>query len=353
MNNNTDAPILPKTCRAMAFCGPDNSDRLELINLIRPEPSEANVLIEVERSGVAFGDIIRSTDTAIPIGSYPWVPGYDVSGTIIAVGSRAADEGWARGDRVTAFCTTGGYADCIEISTELIARLPDGLDFSSACAINLNYLTAWQLLFRIARLPRLLPVGGRPPVILVQSAAGGVGSALLELARLFSIKAYGSCSAGKMDLVRELGGIPLDRNQENPYALIQRDEAQGLDAVFESRGFLSARSSRRLLHRRGCVAVFGFLEHYHRGDFFKMLPFVAKSLGFFLPTARCRGSLYLIDPEKKNNWYREDLASLLHLASEGKISPLIHSEIPLEKANDAWNMLKSGAVRGKLLLSHG
>jgi NADPH:quinone reductase-like Zn-dependent oxidoreductase len=331
----------------MARTSPDSQGILEPVELVKPAPEAHEVLIRITRCGVAFGDIIRSTDTAIPIRSYPWVPGYDLAGVVEEAGD---ESGLTTGQRVSAFSTTGGYARYICLPASLVVPLPQEVGDDEGCAVNLNYLTAWQMMFRIAGLPRLSLAGEPPPAILIQSAAGGVGTALLQLARLFGIRAYGSASPGKLDLVEELGGIPINREAEDPYAVIRSSETEGLDAVFETRGFSSARSSRMLLKKRGTVVVFGFLEHYHRGDFSRMTSLVWNSLGFFSPTARGRGRLFLIDPEKRNRWYREDLPVLINFCADRRIRPIIDQVFPLEAANDAWQRLIRSETRGKVLL---
>jgi NADPH:quinone reductase-like Zn-dependent oxidoreductase len=332
---------------AMACLSRGSHGVLEPVEFVRPAPEPGNLLIRITRSGVAFGDIIRSLGTAIPIRSYPWVPGYDLSGVVEEAG---ADSGLSPGDRVTAFSTTGSYAGYIELPGHLVMPLPDEVDDDAGCALNLNYLTAWQMMFRIASLPRLSLAGGRRPAVLIQSAAGGVGTALLQLARLFGFRAFGSARSAKLPLVEQLGGIPIDRESADPYMIIRREAPEGLDAVFETRGFSSAAESRRLLKRSGTVVVFGFLQHYHRGDFSRMIPLVWNSLGFFSPAARGRGRLFLVDPGKRNSWYREDMASILQICARGAIAPVIDSVMPLVKANEAWERLRSSRTRGKILL---
>lgn len=353
-----ESPLSVEMYRAMAVLSADSAGMLEEIEMVSPLPSPGNVVIRVHRAGVAFGDIIRASNSITKLHSFPWVPGYDLAGEVVAVGPvepnaparRSEFPHLAPGDRVSAWAFNGAYGQYIEVPAAMAMKIPENLSYDYACALNLNYITAWQLLFRAAGLPRLALTDGRRPVIWVQSAAGGVGTALLQLAALFGIKAYGSASAGKHDLVESLGGIPLDYRRSGFTKQILESEKDGLDAVFESRGLGSAGSSRKLLKKGGRLVLFGFLDDFARGTLTRNTAYLFSALSLFAPFQKGKPVVYGINPEKKLNWYREDLARLLELGATGKIKPVISEVLPLDQAQSAWEKLKSGQVRGKILL---
>lgn len=327
-----------------------------------PTPRPGHALVRVRRAGVAFGDIIRSTDSILRIKEFPWTPGYDISGDIVSISPGKNNTNFPPefreniektlqpGTAVAAFCSEGGYSQYVELPLELLVPIPDNLGYDKSCALVLNYLTAWQMMFRVAQLPRLQLAGRERPSIFVQSAAGGVGTAVLQLAQAFNIRAYGTASPEKHDLVRSLGGIPFNYNDRDMVSRIYSQVPEGLDAVFETRGFDSAEDSRKLLKRRGKIVLFGFLEHHSNQDIYHRIRFSLKGLRFFLPFYNGRAAMYLINPRRNIVHYREDLERLLHLGNDGIINPVISAVYPLEDAQEAWNLMKSRKSRGKFLL---
>lgn len=349
--------------RSMAVPDREHAGALEEIRLAHsPTPRPGHALVKIHRAGVAFGDIIRSTDSILRIREFPWTPGYDISGEIISVAPPDHDDRFPKefrstlektlkpGTPVAAFCSEGGYSQYVELPLELLVPIPGDLSYDDSCALVLNYLTAWQMMFRVAKLPRLQLEGRQQPAVFVQSAAGGVGTAVLQLAQAFNIRAYGTASPEKHDLVRKLGGIPLDYRDKDLVSRILQEEPGGLDAVFETRGFDSAVTSRKLLKPRGRIVLFGFLEHHSNMDIYRRLRFVLKGARFFLPVQNGRSSLYLINPGRNIVHYREDLERLLHLGNDGILQPVISAVLPLEDAEEGWNLMKERKSRGKILL---
>ncbi len=134
----------------------------------------------------------------------------------------------------------GAYRESIDVESRFVVPVPPGLGDETAALLPLNYLTAYAMIERCARLQ-----SGQS--FLIHGAAGGVGSAALELARLLGLRAYGSASAPKRDLVASLGGIPLHREDDRWKEELERLESGGVDAAFDAFGIASFRRSWRSL----------------------------------------------------------------------------------------------------------
>src|SRR5262249_20178614 len=156
-----------------------------------------------------------------------FTPGYDIAGTVDAVGP-ALDASLV-GRRVAVFMPgpgIGGYAEHVCVGADRLVLIPDGIDPAEAGCLGLNYITAYQLLHRVVRLRE----GQR---VLVPGAAGGVGTALLDLGRLLALEMYGTASAAKHDFVRARGAIPIDYRSGDFAPRIAELTGDGVDAVFD------------------------------------------------------------------------------------------------------------------------
>src|SRR6266849_1500947 len=154
-----------------------------------PEPAAGEVRVKVLASGVAFGDVIYRT---VFRGHMLATPGYDIVGTADKLGAGVTT--LAIGQVVAALPVRGGYAEYINIAATELVPVPDGLDPAEAVSMVLNYVTAYQLLHRVAHVKK----GQR---ILIHGAAGGVGTALLQLGRLAEVEMYGTASKRKHQII--------------------------------------------------------------------------------------------------------------------------------------------------------
>src|SRR5215467_13033666 len=151
------------------------ANALEVVREPAPEPGPGEVRIRVEAAGVSFGDIAQRSNVffagAPPL---PYTPGYDVVGRVDAIGDEVT--GVTLGERVVALTMFSGYARYVCVPAAWLVRVPAHVDAAQAVALVLNYATAWQMLRRIARVKA-------GDAVLVYGASGGVGTALLDLAR--------------------------------------------------------------------------------------------------------------------------------------------------------------------------
>jgi NADPH:quinone reductase-like Zn-dependent oxidoreductase len=233
--------------------------------------------------------------------------------------------------------------------------VPSGLDPAEAVSLVLNYITAYQMLHRSAR----VRPGQR---VLIHGAAGGVGSALLQLGRLASLEMYGTCSAKGMAAVSELGGIPIDYQHQDFVQEIRRLPLGGVDVVFDGIGGTHIWRSRKALRPGGRVVAYGLTGSLRGGRasgrpggrhrYREIAIFGVYIAGGWLFPGRKRVAPYSIQWLKRLRpaWFRHDLMSLLDLLQQQKIKPLIAQRFPLVEARHAHELLGKGGVTGKIVL---
>jgi NADPH:quinone reductase-like Zn-dependent oxidoreductase len=321
---------------------------LTLVDEPMPQPGRGQVRLRVLATGVAFADVLMREGLYPHTPPYPFAPGYDVVGNIDAVGPDAAD--LSVGQRVAALTVIGGYARYIVVPAQDCVAVPEGVDSASAVALVLNYLTAYQMLHRVAA----VAAGSR---ILVHGAAGGAGSALVELAALSGCAIYGTASKAKHELLTRLGAVPIDYRSEDFVARIRELTGTGVDAVFDPVGGKNWRRSFATLRPAGVMVCYGVSAMMSGGrrNFWNILRFLV-GMPLYTPLSLLGKSLGVCGfnvtlwKQSRPDLYRSDLTTLLRMLADGRIAPLIAARLPLEKAAEAHAMLNSASVSGKIVL---
>jgi NADPH2:quinone reductase len=199
--------------------------------------------------------------------------------------------------------------------------------------------------------------------VLIHGAAGGVGSALLQLGRLAGLEMYGTCSSQRAAAVCDLGGIPIDYRNLDFVKEIHRLTGDGVDAVFDGVGGANAWRSRDVLRPKGRVVVYGFTSRLSGGRMasaysggrhrFREAAVLGRYVlaSWFLP-GRKRMIPYSIQTLKRLRpaLFRQDLGALLNLLQQRKIKPIIARRFPLSEAREAQELLGKEGVTGKIVL---
>jgi len=268
----------------------------------------------------------------------PFVPGYTIIGVVDAAGSDVTQA--APGDKVAAYLIISGYAEYAYFRETQIIPFPASLNPGKAVPLLLNYLTAYQILHRSAK----VKAGHK---VLVIGASGGCGTAFLDLGRLANLKMYGFASKSKHAVLAKFGATPIDYRTENFVEVIRRAEPGGLDAVFDGMGGDYVERAFPLLRRGGVLVEYGNPLSV-RG----LLRTLAKTLALdLLPNGRTvkpYGASALLPFNRK--LFLEDWAVLFRLLQEGKIRPVISGEFLLLDAARANGLLETGQVVGNLVL---
>jgi NADPH2:quinone reductase len=308
---------------------------LEVVEVPVPVPARSQVRIRVAAAGVAFGDVMRRRGLLAP----PWAftPGYDVAGTVEAVGDRAT--GLAVGDRVAAIMPGpgfGGYADHVCLQPWRCATVPDEMPWPTAAALGLNYVTARQLLERVS--------GVKPgDSLLVHGAAGGMGTAVLELGQRMGLVLYGTASAAKHPTLAAYGCTAIDYRTQDFVEVVPP-----VDAVIDGIGGAHALRSHQVLKPGGVLVgmgVSGIVGEGLIGLFRGIVLFLRLRLR---PRGR-RTVLYGIgsSPGCRPAACRDDYQALLRM----DLSPRIARVLPLDQVAEAHRLLDERAVVGKVVLS--
>jgi NADPH:quinone reductase-like Zn-dependent oxidoreductase len=316
---------------------------LEVTEHALHEPKPGEVRIRVLAASVCRPDITVRSGEALyagtPLGKKPpFVPGYSAIGTVEALGENVT--GAAVGDRVGALTVTGSYTEVLYWPADRLIPIPAALDPAEAIPLILNYIVAYQVMHRVAK----VEPGDKALII---GASGGIGTALLQLGRLAGLTMYGLASAAKHETVAALGATPIDYRTEDFAAVIRTAESEGLDVVFD--GMMTPDYARRaypLLRRGGMLAAYG--EPPSQGALFRLLGRVIWS--HLWPDGRQHKlygtSAYTFNQEP----FLEDWATLFRLLEEGQIRPIIAERFPILEAARADALLESGTVTGNLVL---
>jgi NADPH:quinone reductase-like Zn-dependent oxidoreductase len=211
----------------------------------------------------------------------------------------------------------------------------------------LNYVTAWQLLHRAASI-------GEGARVLVHAAAGGVGTAVLELGRIAGAEVYGTSSKGKHSLISALGGIPIDYRSEDFVKRVRAMTHDGVDAALDPIGGRNWWRSYQAVRSGGKLLVYGIssaIGPQGANQAAAVASFLMLGLLKMIPDGKS-ANFYAITTMKKRHpeWFREDLATLVNLLAEKRIVPVIAERLPLSAAARAHGLLERGDVAGKLVL---
>ena len=286
---------------------------------------------------------VGRTDIAMRYGYYPYapkipfVPGYEIVGIIEAVGTNVNQ--FKIGDRVAALTVHGGYSEYIYLEPQHLVKVPENVKSEEVAVLILNYVTAYQMLKRVANVKK----GNK---ILITGASGGVGTALLDLAKLEDLDVYALSSKHKHETMVQMGAFPIDYKTTDWVNLIKKKEPEGLDFVFDAVGKSYINKGFSLLKNGGKLVSFGY------PNFLSMLSGVLKIM--FLnayPNGKNAESYGISEIYKKNNsTILSDLKKLLTLLSEKKINPIINTRMPILEASEANKLLESGSVSGNIVL---
>jgi NADPH2:quinone reductase len=330
---------------------------LQLLEETCPEPKDGEARVKVMAAGVSLPDILAREgihpETPLP----PFTPGWDLVGQVDRLGGGVS--GFEPGQIVAAMPISGAYAEYVCVPQHQLVPVPSGLDPAEAVSLVLNYITAYQMMHRSAKVAS----GQRA---LIHGASGGVGTALLQLGRLAELEMYGTCSSRGASTVSDLGGIPIDYRHQDFVQAIHRLSGDGVDVVFDPIGGPHLWQSRKALRPGGTVVGYGLSTSLRGEGLTSSRPGRrqrfrgAAVFGLYIAAAwllpgRKRVAPYSIQTlmRLKPAWFRQDLLALFDLLRQHKIKPLIAQRFPLAEAKRAHELLANGGVTGKIVLVLG
>lgn len=323
---------------------------LEVRETDDPVPKVGEVRVRAKVCGLNFAEISARQGLYPDAPKPPSVVGYEGAGVVDAVGEGVDSP--KVGDRVIYLTRFWGHSDTVCVPAQQAVVMPDAMSFEDGAAIPVNYVTAYHMLFRVARI--------RPGEhVLVHMAAGGVGTAALQLARTVDdITTYGTASAHKHDYVRRHGcDHAIDyRNVDYVDEIRRLTDGRGVNVVLDALGGKDWKKGYAILRPTGMLVAFGIANTNTGGK--RNLFHVLKVL---LQIPRWSGRT-LLDENKavagvnighlwdETAMLREELEAIIALYETGEVKPHVHEVFPFSRAADAFAEIELGKNVGKVLM---
>ena len=319
-----------------------------------PEVGAGEVRIDVKAAGINFADTMARVGLYPDAPKPPCVVGYEVAGEVESVGEGVT--GFKPGDRVVAGTRFGGQASMLSVPENQVLPLPDRLSFEQGAAIPVNYSTAYSGLVLMGGVKK----GER---VLIHAAAGGVGTAAVQIARMQGAEVFGTASGSKHDRIRELGvQHPIDyRTQDFEEEVRRITDGEGIDLAFDAQGPRSFRKDYRLLRPGGRLVMYGLAEASEGTG--RSIPKLLGSLAR-MPTATMPWwkSLQIMNENKgvfglnMLGWWDTEgdieriTGPLMGQIEEGGLEPIVAEAFPFERAGDAHTYIAERRNIGKVVL---
>ncbi|MEU4445560.1 medium chain dehydrogenase/reductase family protein [Actinosynnema sp. NPDC050801] len=338
----------PEQVLEVVLPGVVEPEGLRLRRRERPVPARGQALVRVEASGVSFAEQQMRRAKYYDQPAFPFVPGYDLVGTVAEVGPGV--DAALVGGRFAALTKVGGWASHALVEAADLVPVPAGVDPAEAETFVVNGLTAWRMLHDVAKV-------SAGQTVLVHGANGGVGSTLVQLARLAGARVVGTASPRHHDAVRALGATPVDYRDADLPARVRELAPGGVDAVFDHVGGPGIVESHRLLAPRGTLVAYGTAStRDRRGS--SRLPvlklFVRLLWWNALPDGRTARFFDIWAGKRDAARFRarltRDLGAVLALLADGSLRAQVAARVPLEQVADAVRLAESGTVAGKVVL---
>jgi NADPH:quinone reductase-like Zn-dependent oxidoreductase len=307
-----------------------------------PEPKPGEVRVRVRAAGLNFADVMAR------IGMYPDAPplpavlGYEAAGEIDLPAER-------KGERVVAMTKFGGQSDTVCVPSSMVFAVPPQLSFAEAASIPVVWLTAWHMLIELANL--------RPgQTVLIHAAAGGVGTAALQICKKFGARSIGTASKAKHERLFSLGlNDAIDyRTEDFEARVLELTRGRGVDIALDATG--AFKKSFRCLAPMGKLFMFGAsgVVSGEKRNLFTALN-AARKMPFFHPLKMMPDNKGIFGVNMGRLWGETELLGreireILKGFASGDFKPIVDAEIPFAEAARAHQRLTSRANFGKVLL---
>lgn len=346
--NSTKPPAGTITATEVVLPGIVDPSGLQIRDRVLEPPAPGQVVLAMEAAGVSFAEQQMRRGKYYDQPAFPFVPGYDVVGTVTRVGPGV--DGITVGGRYAALTKTGAWASAVTVAADTLVRVPDGVDPAAAETVVVNGITAWQLLHRHARV-----AAGQ--TILVHGANGGVGSTLVQLARHAGVRVIGTVNPKHFAAVRALGAEPVDYAAPDLTTAVRALTPAGVDAVFDHVGGPGIVASWRLLAPGGALVAYGTAATKDRAGSSRLpvLALFGRLAWWNLLPNRRRAMFFNIwsGLRRRDDFYRrlrEDLTAVFDLLAAGALTAQVAARLPLTEAAAAMELAESRTVVGKVVL---
>lgn len=316
-----------------------------------PKPRENQILVRVKAIGLNFADIFARLGVYPGIPDPPFIPGLEISGLVSEVGSGVRR--WKRGSRVVAFTRQGAYAEKVCVDENHALGIPQQMSFSEGAAIGVSYLTAYHGLVTLAN-------ARNREKLLLHAAAGGVGTAAIQIAKHLGLEVFATAGSDKkVEITLKQGADHGVNYRTQDFVRMVRESTgnEGVDIVMDSVGGSVFRKSWKLLAPMGRYILYGFAsaasdKNFNRLKALKEMaampviypPFiVSKNLGFF------GFNLYFL--MNKVEYMTKALKQILKWHQQKVIRPFIGAKFHFDEIADAQKFLQSRQSVGKIVVT--
>jgi NADPH:quinone reductase-like Zn-dependent oxidoreductase len=343
-----DGKVMSEEGRRLLLTKAGAPNTIEIGTYSPESPAAGEVRIRTAFAGINFADLMMRLGLYQPRPPYPFTPGYELSGHIDALGEGVT--GFELGQAVVAGVTGGAQQTHVCAPASQTFALPEGVSLEQAAAMPVTHMTAWHMLVHLANLQP-----GQS--VLIHGAAGGVGTAALQICRIKGAGlVLGTCSGHKSDVVEANGGVAIDRYNDDFVSVVkQHTDGRGVDVILDPVGGKNLRNSLRCLASGGHLFVYGFSaaapgkrraflralwawKQTPRFDPFRLMMSNKSVHGVHMGT--------LDDQELMRSY----LALIIGHMQMGAIDPVIDRSFPLAEAAAAHEFLHDHKNIGKVLL---
>ncbi len=323
------------------------SEAFEIKELPTPEPSENEVLIKVEGFGLNFADVMARLGLYQDAPPMPSVLGYDVCGIIEKCGTAVND--LEPGDRVAALTRFGGYAEYATTKRSGVVKIEGSLNVAEATALATQYGTAWYASKNMANIQE-------GETVLIHAAAGGVGTALVQIAKNKNCIIYGTAGSDeKLAYLKSIGvDHPINYRTSNWFEILKKQSVKP-DIIFDPIGGKSMKQGWKSLAHGGRLTIYGAAQLSDETNFFKKIKYLL-DFGFFHPVQFMTGSKSILGinmlriADHKPHILQEVLEQVVKGVDEGYLKPKTGKIFPVEQIAEAHEYLAGRKSIGKVAL---
>jgi NADPH:quinone reductase-like Zn-dependent oxidoreductase len=316
-----------------------------------PRPAPGEVLVRVRAAGINFADLMARAGTYPDAPKPPCVIGYEIAGDVEAVGAGVTD--FEPGQRVLGGCRFGGYAELVATPANTLLALPDDWSYEEGAAMPVVYATAYAALVRYGS----LRPGER---VLIQAAAGGVGIAATQIAKLIGAEVYGTASPSKHEAIRGFGVDHAIDYRSKDFAKEVRRIAAGkrpLDLVLDGIGGNSMRKGYGLLRAGGRIVCIGSsaVQDSDRRSIPTALRAIALAPRFnvigMMSSSRSVIGINMLKLWDDRGSFDEFIQPLREWLDNGAVRPVVAESFPLDRGADAHRYIHERRNVGKVVLT--
>lgn len=318
----------------------------EIREMPTPKPKKGEVLIKVEGFGLNFADIMARQGNYQDCPPLPAVIGYDVVGIVDEIG--ASVDNVVKGNRVTAMTRFGGYAEYAITDYRACAKIPNEYDLGKATALTTQYCTAYYCFEEMVNLYK-------GDAVLIHAAAGGVGTALVQLAKHKGCKIFGTASSPeKLAYLKEMGvDFPINYKEQDFVEAVKKEmDDQGVDAIFDAVGGDNVKKDLKILGSGGRLVLFGAASMTGSNIFQK----ISAGIGFgfyhpaeFMMTSRAMiGVNMLRIADNRPMVLKRCLENVVKLVDEKVLDPTVGKVFSINELAEAHEYLETRQSMGKI-----